>query len=1107
MVIRYVLAFLCGLHILSAQTYQFEEIVFPNQITALDLIGSSNKALTHADVDGDGDEDIFLLKSEDDENFTSLYFNEGNGNYTKAPYDPFPYAIDGSVSAFDIDGDDDLDLIISGTFEIVGEGLVPRTYLYYNINNANYLLSDVELTYLTNGSIKNTQITTENDFLVTGEKVDGDYYTGFYGGTTEFLVDDILPSVINSNIAVVDLNGDGVNDFILQGETMDDGAITKAYEFDTDDFFEAVFNEFTGAVMLGLSHGTVDHIDIDGDDDADILITGIDDLDNITSKLYTNDGLGNLTEVIGTPFPNLYQGSVSIGDYDNTNGLDIFMTGISDAGENFTGLFLNDGVGNFALYDTGFNDQFGESSSDAFDADGDGDLDLVVNGTNQAGDVIIKLYFNDGGANFSEVQDEPLRNIKESAVAFADVDDDGDIDFGVTGINQLSKPATLLYINDGVGNYELSANALVNLSGGDLAFADIDGDDDLDLFNIGWDKDNVYQTKIYLNNGVGDYTDAETTDFEIIGSTSCAFTDIDNDNNIDLILYGYSVIGDDEVLFYLNDGSGSYSLTESGIYGLNEGGFAIADVDGDGDIDFFQSGASTVFEGKLYLNNEGVFSESPQDFIGRLDVDILFRDIDNDNDQDLLVVGVDNDYSTALDVYFNDGLGTFTLTEAGDFNTAANNRIALGDIDNDGDSDLLLTTIFPPSFGNESVAVLFQNDGNGYFNEIESDFFKPTANGAIAFADIDGDNDQDIFLSGEDTYRLRTNLYRNETIASPIFTSFTCEGAFSDAIIDVDNAVVELYVSQDTDLSSIIATYELSYDSEVYVDGLVQESGISTNDFTDFIEYDLTDFNGDIHHWLVEINYVSILDVKVILEAAYEDGLDDGLFMHTQLRDEELLPFFNPYTGDVSLDPTILEGENNTDIVDWIEVEVRIASDPENGVGDTVLGNYYGFLRNDGKIMDTSGQEGIYLFGVTEPVYVVIKHRNHLNIMTSEAIVPNVNFYGVNFTTDISQTYQNGQNGMDGLAMMYLGDANGDGIIKFTGANNDSNRIFLNIYDNYFGSLNFVLDGYYNADVNMDGEVKYVGANNDSTPIFNQIDGNTNLNNQIIEQVPEVIED
>lgn len=1103
MKMRCILAFLGGLTMLSAQTYQFEEVSFPNQMTALDFIGSSNKALTHLDVDGDGDEDIFLLKSVDDESIASLYLNDGNGNYIKGPYDPFPFGIDASVIAINADGDEDIDLIISGTFNVIGEGMVPQTRLYLNIGYSSYFLADSEFINLTNGAIENTQIAFDKDFIITGEDADGAYVTDFYFSPYSYIDDGTLPGVIHSDIAVVDINGDGENNLLLQGETLADGSITKAYTL--IDNIPSVFEELTEVVLPGLSNGTIDHIDIDGDDDADILITGIDDADNIITKLYTNDGLGNLTEVLGTAFPNVHQGSVYVADFDGMNGPDVLMTGLTDAFENFTGLFLNDGLGNFTVNDTGFYDQFAESSSDVFDVDGDGDLDVILNGVNQANNTIIKLYFNDGFANFTEAADKPVRNIKESEVAFADVDADGDLDFAVTGTNQFSNPATLLYLNDGTGNYELSSNMFVDLSEGDLAFADIDGDDDLDLFNIGWDENDVYQTKIYINNGVGVYADAGTTDFGIIGNTSCAFADIDNDDDSDIILYGYNIIGDDEVLFYLNDGSGSFSLMESGIYDLAEGGFAVADVDGDGDIDFFQSGADVTYVANLYLNDGGTFSLSTEEFVGRIDVDILFDDIDNDDDQDLLLVGTSTT-ETGVDVYLNDGLGSYTLTDAGDFNTATKNKIALGDIDNDGDSDLLLTAKLESSSSEGALVSLYEHDGNGGFSEIENDFFKPTGNGAIAFADIDEDNDQDIFISGEDDYRLRTNLYRNETIAAPIFTSFTCEGALSDAVIDVENGLVQLYVSQDTDITSIIAEYSLSYDAETTIDDIVQLSGVTSNDFTNLLEYTLLDVNGDLHHWLVEIDYVSVLNVKLILEGAYVEELAGELLMQTELREGEHLPYYNPYTGEIILDPTTFEGGSNTNIVDWVEIEIRKASDPENGVGDIVIGNYYGFLRNDGIIVDTNGSEGIHLFGIPEPIYVVIKHRNHLSIMTSEAISPDNYLYDVDFTLGIGQAYNDGQQEMDGLAMMYVGDVNGDGVVKYVGANNDSIEIFI-LIESPGLNLNNSEIGYYNADLNMDGEAKYVGADNDDIIIFNQIDGNSNLNNQIVEELPEAIAD
>lgn len=106
---------------------------------------------------------------------------------------------------------------------------------------------------------------------------------------------------------------------------------------------------------------------------------------------------------------------------------------------------------------------------------------------------------------------------------------------------------------------------------------------------------------------------------------------------------------------------------------------------------------------------------------------------------------------------------------------------ASGDIDGNGDLDLLMTRIAP-------WTKLYKNDGTGNFTEVTHNFPR-TANGQAFFKDLDGDGDLDLFFSGQTELAQKfANIYRNNGSGSftqvpnnlPVFI----EGA---AIADVDN--------------------------------------------------------------------------------------------------------------------------------------------------------------------------------------------------------------------------------------------------------------------------------------------------------------------------------
>jgi len=82
--------------------------------------------------------------------------------------------------------------------------------------------------------------------------------------------------------------------------------------------------------------------------------------------------------------------------------------------------------------------------------------------------------------------------------------------------------------------------------------------------------------------------------------------------------------------------------------------------------------------------------------------------------------------------------------------------------------------------------------------------------------------------------------------------------------------------------------------------------------------------------------------------------------------------------------------------------------------------------------------------------------------------------------------------------MLWEGNVQPDGVLKYTGSLNDRDPILQAIGGSTPTS---VLNAYINADVNLDGWVKYAGANNDRDPILQNIGGSTPSNTRI-EQLP-----
>ena len=106
----------------------------------------------------------------------------------------------------------------------------------------------------------------------------------------------------------------------------------------------------------------------------------------------------------------------------------------------FMGPILN--AQNFSeVMDDPFED-IARSTADFVDVDGDNDLDLLLTGVTSTGR-IAKLYINDGAANFTEQEGTPFAGVSQADVAFADIDGDNDLDIYVTGIRDLLPPFSL----------------------------------------------------------------------------------------------------------------------------------------------------------------------------------------------------------------------------------------------------------------------------------------------------------------------------------------------------------------------------------------------------------------------------------------------------------------------------------------------------------------------------------------------------------------------------------------------------------------------------------------------------------------------------------------
>jgi hypothetical protein len=364
------------------------------------------------------------------------------------------------------------------------------------------------------------------------------------------------------------------------------------------------------------------------------------------------------------PFDGVLEGSIAFSDVDGDGDNDLVITGAKSPEEHIAKLYINDD-GNFTeVLDTPFEGV--DNSSIAFsDVDGDGDDDLLITGRTTIGpfgsfEIIAKLYANNGGS-FTEVLGTPFEGVLAGSIAFSDVDLDGDDDLVITGSSGIGRIARL-YTNDGGNFTEVSGTPFSGVSASSIAFSDVDGDGDEDLFITGWKSQTERIAKLYTNEG-GSFTEVLGTPFDAVGASDVAFSDVDLDGDDDLLITGWNSQDENIAKLYVNDAGSFTEVLLTPFEGVLASSIAFSDVDLDGDNDLLITGRSNsdLYVTKLYTNNGGSFSEvfgTPFEDVAF--GSIAFSDIDGDNDQDILITGADNLSQPLSKLYLNESMVSST---------------------------------------------------------------------------------------------------------------------------------------------------------------------------------------------------------------------------------------------------------------------------------------------------------------------------------------------------------------------------------------------------------------------------------------------------------------
>lgn len=281
-------------------------------------------------------------------------------------------------------------------------------------------------------------------------------------------------------------------------------------------------------------------------------------------------------------------------------------------------------------------------------------------------------------------------------------------------------------------------------AGMDVESADIDNDGDLDIIIANEFEPNV----ILINDGTGKFTNESSARIpnnnnKRRDSEDIAIADFDGDKDLDIIF----VSEDDHIHeYYLNDGTGRFTDVSSRLPQSTANAVVAADLNGDNAIDIIIGNAGQ----DLVLINDGTGKFEDQTFQrilpeDNVTQDVELVDVDRDGDLDMILGNEDGNK-----LMMNDGNGRFydeTQERLPISESMETRKVAFTDVDGDNDVDIFFANVqFLP--GKNRQDRLYINDGTGHFTDRTAQQLPAMAENTIdaKFTDMDRDGDPDIIL-------------------------------------------------------------------------------------------------------------------------------------------------------------------------------------------------------------------------------------------------------------------------------------------------------------------------------------------------------------------------
>ncbi|MCC7373881.1 MAG: VCBS repeat-containing protein [Verrucomicrobiales bacterium] len=345
-------------------------------------------------------------------------------------------------------------------------------------------------------------------------------------------VQSTLPALSEGVAAWADIDADGDLDLFLGGFQADASAAGYSALWRND---HGVITTDRVASFNEAGDGAAAFADADHDGNLDLVVSG----GSGTTILYFDAGHPEHGLAPRTLSP-AARSAVAWGDLNSDGRQDLLVTGSRDGSYisgNVISLYQNALPATF-FGESPFYPGLRDGEAIWFDADRDGDDDLLLNGSKEWTTLQARtaLLMNNRGSLFDMGGDLPQLNFAAAAVADYNLDDAPDILMFGERWKGAPTPVTVLLRNDGMGRFIEVSTPFPAFTFGSAAWGDYDGDGDPDLLLSGLVNDSP-RTELWINQGESGFSLSDAR-FSSQGVLGVAWGDMDGDQDLDLAMVG-----------------------------------------------------------------------------------------------------------------------------------------------------------------------------------------------------------------------------------------------------------------------------------------------------------------------------------------------------------------------------------------------------------------------------------------------------------------------------------------------------------------------------------------------------------------------------------------